>query len=260
MANLFIFTVDDNIRFLNDLTKVEFKSIFEHPYLGMYKRLHEKYGLKVQLNLFFEYPCFNLTQMTDRYRNEWIENSNWLKLSFHSKREIPNPYIESEYHEVFEDCKKVHQEIIRFASADALAKTTTIHYCKLTDGGIRALWDNGVQGLLGLYGDDEHPHTSYQNTLDECVALRDGKIVLQDGITYGGIDIVLNRFSKDKIEEQLNKLFHRNLIKVMIHEQYFYKDYRLYQANFEEKLDHTFNHLIQNGFRSIFFEDTIIKP
>ena len=255
----FCFTVDDNIRFLSDLTKLQFKSIFDHPYLGMYKRLHERYELKVQLNLFFEDHRFDLTQMTDRYRNEWIENSHWLKLSFHSRREISNPYIASKYREVFEDCKNAHWEIVRFASLATLGKTTTVHYCNLTDEGIEALKDNGVQGLLGLYGNDEHPHISYQNTFDECVALRDGKIVLQNGITYGGIDIVMNSFSKEGIEEQLNKLFHRNLIKVMIHEQYFYKDYRSYQEDFEEKLNHTFNLLLQNGFSSIFFEEIIIN-
>ena len=41
----FIFTVDDNIRFLKEINEREYESIFEHPYLAMYRRLHEKYGL-----------------------------------------------------------------------------------------------------------------------------------------------------------------------------------------------------------------------
>ena len=28
--------------------------MFDHPYLAMYRRLHEKFGLKVQLNLFYD--------------------------------------------------------------------------------------------------------------------------------------------------------------------------------------------------------------
>ena len=48
----FSFTVDDNIIFLKDITEMGCESIFDHPYLAMYKRLHEKYDLKIQLNLF----------------------------------------------------------------------------------------------------------------------------------------------------------------------------------------------------------------
>ena len=47
----FCFTVDDN--FLKELTEGNYNSIFDHPYLALYRRLHERYGLKVQLNLFY---------------------------------------------------------------------------------------------------------------------------------------------------------------------------------------------------------------
>ena len=75
----FIFTVDDNIRFLKEINEREYESIFEHPYLAMYRRLHEKYGLKVQLNLFYEMEGFDLSRMTTRYKDEWKENADWLK-------------------------------------------------------------------------------------------------------------------------------------------------------------------------------------
>jgi tRNA nucleotidyltransferase (CCA-adding enzyme) len=35
------FTVDDNIRFLKELTQHPQNSLFDHPYLAMMKRLHE---------------------------------------------------------------------------------------------------------------------------------------------------------------------------------------------------------------------------
>ena len=102
-ARKFCFTVDDNIRFLKELNGQQYPSIFSHPYLAMYRRLHEKYGLKVQLNLFYEADGFDLSQMTDKYRDEWLENSDWLKLSFHSRRENVEPYRSSGYREVYED-------------------------------------------------------------------------------------------------------------------------------------------------------------
>lgn len=253
----FCFTVDDNIRCFKQLTCGVYDSIFEHPYLGVYKRLHEQLGLKVQLNLFYEVEKFNLSDMTERYKAEWQENSDWLKLSFHSRVENVKPYEFSKYDEVYRDCAKVQREIVRFASPSALARTTTIHYCLATNDGIKALKDNGVAGLLGLYGDENCPRTSYCNTEKEREEIRRGGIVFNDGIGYAGIDVVLNNFSVEEILSRLNLLKDREFIKVMIHEQYFYSDYRFYQPDFEEKLRKTFDFLSNNGFKSVFFEECI---
>ena len=257
MGKRFCFTVDDNIRCLRELTEGTYASIFDQPYLGMYRRLHEKYGLKVQLNLFYRSDDFDLSRMTDRYKDEWKKNSNWLKLSFHSDRENVKPYEHSGYNEVFEDCQSVHREIVRFASPDVLGKTTTVHYCLATDDGLRALKDNGVAGLLGLYGNESKPRTSYQSTPEEATIIRRGETVVSNGIAYAAIDIVLNSFSKEDILSLLEALAERSLVKIMIHEQYFYPDYPHYQSNFEEKISAAFDFLGKCGFESIFFEESL---
>ena len=253
----FCFTVDDNIRFLKELNEGSYPDIFSHPYLRMYRRLHEKYDLKVQLNLFYESGDFDLSKMTDKYRNEWLENSDWLKRSFHSRLENVRPYTSSGYDEVYQDCNNVQREICRFASPLSLGKTTTVHYCQATDEGLRALKDCGVKGLLGLYIALGKLMTSYQNTEEETKLLRKGETVTSDGISYASIDIVLNSYTKESILDQLSSLNGRELIKVMIHEQYFYKDYKAYQPDFEEKLTATFEFLTRNGYESVFFEEAL---
>lgn len=253
----YLFTVDDNIRFLKELTEGEYSSVFDHPYLSVYKRLHDKYGAKIQLNLFYESEDFDLSEMTDKYREEWSSCSDWLKMSFHSRLENVRPYEASGYGEVFFDCQSVQNEILRFASESSLAKTTTVHYCLATSEGLSALKDNGVRGLLGLYGSDTAPRSSYMNTDVECEKLRSGKVVINDGVAYAAIDIVLNRYDEGEILKKLEELKGRELIKVMIHEQYFYPDYKSYQPKFEEKLDRTFESLRDAGFKSIFFEELL---
>lgn len=257
MKKQFCFTVDDNIRCLKEITERQYESIFNHPYLAMYQRLHERFGLCVQLNLFYEMDGFDLSQMTDRCLNEWKENAAWLRLSFHSKLENVKPYEHSGYEEVYTDCQKVQQEIKRFASEDVLGKTTTVHYCLATEDGVRALKDNGVRGLLGVYGSDDQPQKSYQTSEEDNARMRGGEIVNREKVAYAGIDIVLNSFSMEEIQRQLSGLFGRKLIKVMIHEQYFYPDYPAYQKEFEEKLVRTFDRLTENGYCSSFFEDCI---
>lgn len=253
----FCFTVDDNIRVFKELTQGVYNSLFEHPYLRVYKRLHEKYRLKVQLNLFYQADEFDLSQMTERFQEEWRANAHWLKLSFHSRLENIKPYENAGYDEVFTDCQNVHREIRRFAGDEVLGKTTTVHFCLANSEGLAALQDNGVRGLLGLYGTQVEPRLSYQSTTAQGERIRKGEIVESDGIAYAGIDIVLNCFDKEEILRQLNALASRDLIKVMIHEQYFYPDYPLYQPDFEEKLDAAFAYLCHNGYQSRLFEELL---
>ena len=253
----FIFTIDDNIRFLDELTKTGAESIFSHPYAKMLKDLHETFNVKVQLNLFYENSTFNLSKMTDKYYKEWEENADWLKLSFHSRVENVCPYKDSSFEEVYTDCANVKREILRFAGEKSLATTTTVHYCQTTNDGLNALKDNGVKGLLGLYGTENEPTNSYNTDLDSADKIRKGEVVLSDGIYFSGIDIVLNCFSIEENLELLKPLLDRRVVKIMIHEQYFYKDYFLYQSDFKQKLEKAFSCLIESGFKSCFYEEIL---
>ena len=253
----FCFTVDDNVRFLKELTESRPDSLFDHPYMAVYKRLHEAFGLKVQLNLFYRLEDFDLSQMTAAYREEWRENASWLRLSFHSDCENVRPYETSDYEEVYGDCAAVQREILRFASPKALAQTTTVHYCQTTADGLRALADNGVRGLLGLYGTAADPHTSYGLSQAAAARVRSGEVVWVDGIAHAPIDIVLNGCSREGILQRLDALSSRDALWVMIHEQYFYADYQWYQPDFEAKLQATFAWMAANGYQSRFFEELL---
>ena len=257
MKKTFCFTVDDNIRFLKEITENRYISIFEHPYLSLYRRLHETYGLKVQLNLFYRADGFELFQMSDAYCSEWESNADWLKLSFHSDVENIKPYEFSGYAEVYRDCKAVNDQILRFASVKNLAKTTTVHYCLATAAGLKALADNQVIGLLGLFGDESHPRTSYGLDETNAARLRNGATVAKESMAFAAVDIVMNLFSKGEILAKLKALSDRDAIRVMIHEQYFYPDYPAYQPDFEEKIDAAFSYLTSLGYESAFFEEQL---
>ena len=259
MTKSFIFTVDDNIRFLKELTNEKYDSLFAHPYMAMYKRLHEEFGIKVQLNLFYLSDGFDLSEMSDRFIAEWRENSDWLKLSFHSKTENRHPYITAPYSEMYADCDATNREILRFAGVDTLAKTTTIHYCDATKDGIRALADCKTTGLLGLFGTPDDKRTSYELDEESGDKIRNGGEVLLGEMFFSGIDIILNKYATEEILYRLDCLKQREVVKVMIHEQYFYSDYHAYQKDFEQKLFATFSKLTSDGRKSAFFEEIIKK-
>lgn len=253
----FCFTIDDNIRFFKEITEQNLKSIFDHPYLAMLARLHNKFGAKIQLNLFFKTDGFDLSQMSERYVDEWLAAADWLRLSFHSEFENRNPYEHSGYDEVFGHCHAVQKQILRFASPESLASTTTVHYCRTTDEGVSALSDNGVRGLLGLFGTDESPRTSYGIDEPTAARLRGGETVCVDGMAFASIDMIINAVKKEKLLPNLEKLMTRKSIRVMIHEQYFYADYHAYQPDFEEKLEIVLSALVDEGYQSVFFEELL---
>ena len=255
--NTFTFTVDDNIRFLRELNSSRYKSIFDHPYLAMYKRFHDIFGTKVQLNLFYKMEGFDLSMMSVRYLDEVRASSDWLKLSFHSRLENTRPYERASYDEIAEDLAAVNREIVRFAGKESLATTTTIHYCRTSPEALTALRDGGVKGLLGLYGTEREKRISY--SLPENIAddLRRGDLVTYDGITHASIDMIVNLFDTASATERLRTLLSRKMLRLMIHEQYFYPDYHAYQSEFEYKLYMCFSLLKERGYESVFFEDVI---
>ena len=253
----FCFTVDDNIRFLKEICERGYESIFDHPYAALLRRLHDRFDLKIQLNLFYRAESFNLSMMTDKYASEWKSCADWLKLSFHSELENVRPYQNSDYTEVYGHCSAVQDEILRFASSDSLGKTTTVHYCQTTDEGVKALKDNDVKGLLGLFGTESRPGTSYSLDPITAGAIRNGATVWREGVAFAALDMVINNFRMEEIPPTLSEILNRNELHVMIHEQYFYPDYKAYQPDFEDKLILVFATLAENGFVSRFFEEMI---
>ena len=78
------FSIDDCSLIFKNLTNRNYTSLFDEPVLRRLKALHEKYGLKASLYVFYEYGDFCLANATDEYAVEWQENSDWLKLAPHA--------------------------------------------------------------------------------------------------------------------------------------------------------------------------------
>lgn len=247
------FSVDDNIWFLRDLSKGEYSSLFDHPYLALYQRLHEKYGAKFQLNVYYETDGFNLSQMTDRYKAEWEENSGWLRLSFHARADAPEcPYMVSSYEEAFVDAQRVHTEIIRFAGEKSLEYCTTIHYCQASPDAVRAFRDAGIYGLVGIF---EPGRYCYNLCFEDFI--EPYKYDEKTDIYYFNNDMIVNLFPLSEIVPRLEKLGDLEFIEVMIHEQYFYKDFFMYQPDFADKVEASVRYLTESGRKSVFLSELI---
>ena len=247
------FSVDDNIWFLRDLSLGHYSSLFDHPYLSLYKRLHDIYGAKFQLNIYYETDGFDLSGMTDKFKSEWIDNSSWLRLSFHARADAPPvPYIESSYEDAYKDALAVHREIIRFAGEQTLDRYTTIHYCQASQQAISAFRDAGILGLVGLF---EPGRSCYNLRYDEF--FEPYKYDPASGLYYFVNDMIVNLFPLSEIVPRLERISDKEFIEVMIHEQYFYDYFHMYQADFADKVEACIRYFTDCGRKSVFLDELI---
>lgn len=269
-------SADDNIWFLCDLThhSAQYSSLFDHPYLAMYKRLHETYGTAVRLNLFAEnderyterYGTFALENMTERYRDEFRANAHWLRFAFHSKTEFPaRPYEFSTGEDIAEDCRRVHNEVRRFAGEECLETATTIHFGTANLAGTKALYAEGVRVLMGFTESSSATDVRYYLT-DEQVQEVKKYGVWKDAETdmaFGVIACVLNCQSADasqKILENFRQKYpYCRHLELMIHEQYFYEHYGAYLPDFEERVSAGCRWCTENGYAPVFSGDVLGK-
>lgn len=269
---------DDNIRFLKNLTdnKDVYDSLFDDPYLNMYKRAHDETGACIHLNLFYrsgdgslwkdENP-FDLSMMTDKYKKEWEENSDWLRLSFHSEREHPMwPYKNASYEKIYTEAKAMNDEIIRFAGEKSLAATTTIHFGAANEIAMRAVRNLGYKNIAGYFEFDTegNPMVAYYYP-PELITHVGGRDFWRDtdlDVTYLRIDRVMNlaKTPEENIAE-IDKVLaipeRAEFIELMIHEQYFYEKYDGYIEKFGEIILECCKHLKEKGYVSTFIEDAV---
>ncbi|MDD6877341.1 MAG: hypothetical protein PUD44_06080 [Clostridiaceae bacterium] len=258
----FAFSVDDNIWWLQDLTDQAPASIFDNPYLSVYKEAHDKYGIKVRFNLFYATDRrggFNLSRMTDRYREEFLANHDWLHFAFHSDFEFPpNPYSETTYAKLKYDYDRINAEVQRFAGFE-LERCTTIHFGSGNRQAVRAIRAEGVRTLMGyMEVENGRSFVSYYLTPEEIARVNEYGFWKDHGedMIFGRIDAVLNLYQPDgivrRLEECLTRFPKNGYVEIMIHEQYFYSDYAAYMPNFRERVLTGAKWCVDHGYRPIF--------
>ena len=268
-------SVDDNILFLADITAhaEEYTSIFDNPYLAIYREAHEQYGAKVHLNLFYAYTgegktCFSahpddfdLSMMTDKFRDEWAANADWLKLAFHAHAEFPaDPYRHATAEEIRADFLAVKREVERFAGPASFASTaTTVHYGSGNFETVTALRAEGLRALAGYFTlrANGTPSVSYyaEPDLVKRVGERDFWYDRHSDMLFARIDLVLNiKPNADNLAE-LPQIMARpgrgGFVSIMIHEQYFYPDYRNYRPDFADRVLDACRCLHEQGYRGM---------
>ncbi|HSB15165.1 MAG TPA: hypothetical protein VLE22_11955 [Bryobacteraceae bacterium] len=259
------FSTDDNIWFLRDIARnaERYRSIFENPYLALWQDMHRKYGTKVHFNIYYETEDFNLSQMPDKYRDEWQRNRDWIRLTFHARSNKPDrPYIRASGEQIRYDYRAVTREIERFAGRELLSPVTTVHWGETTREGARALRDEGIRIMPGYFRmQDGRPSVSYYLSRPEVLYLsgRDYWKDNSEDIIFFRHDIVVNTVALNDIEPYLEKVaadpHQSEVIELMIHEQYFYPDYVAYEPDYRDRVERAIRWVTNRGYKPVFFGD-----
>ncbi len=267
-----------------------YPSMFDHPFLAPFKKAHELYGANVHLNLYYEFnedsakdfaehkDYFNLAMMTDAYRPEFEANADWLTLSYHAHanyHDMPGKRQTPDFFRV--SMKMVHEEIKRFAGEKSLEYATTMHWGNCYLETQRVFREGGYRVQFGSFRvvDNDEPYLSYygRDGLPEYIrgAGRDaynkvaeskngytGRDIWKDNaedIIYCHTDMVLNTIKLEQVipwmDEYMAARPNSGFMHPMIHEEYYYPDYKGYIPDCGERVLTAIGHLYEKGYRSV---------
>lgn len=257
------FGVDDVIRCFQNIYEHqdEYKSIFDDPFLAIYKELHEKYGTYVHMHIYYETDDkkFNLSMFPDKYKDEFIANGEWLKFTFHANADHPDsPYKNATYEQVMREGRLVEKEILRFAGKEVTSNITSQHWANSNLWATRAFRNLGFRCIDGYFTFDENgdPYVSYYLDKEQTkhVFDRDFWVDNKEDIIFVKDDIVINEVDLDKIDGYMedissrqNNCFHY----LLIHEQYFYEDYFMYEPDYKERIFRTVDWCHNHGYKPV---------
>lgn len=265
--------VDDVIRCFENIYRhaEEYDSIFDDPFLKVYKDVHDAYGTHVHMHIYYENDdgTFNLSMFPDKYKEEFKANSNWLRFSFHSLKDKPDsPYKHATYEQVMREGRMVEREILRFAGAEVMDHVTSQHWADSNIYGTRAFRNLGFKVIDGyfIFDDDGNPMVSYYLNAEQArhAHTRDFWVDTKEDIIFVKDDIILNEpfYSLEDIDTELDKLAKcedNSFMYLLIHEQYFYEDYEVYEPDYRERIFRGVQWCVEHGYRSSWISDFALE-
>ncbi len=273
------FSLDDNVLFLSDIAKEpgSFASLFDHWYLGFWRKMNREYGTKVHVNIYYQ-ECygvlpkgqdawFNLSRFPDKYKDEWQANADWLRLTFHALEDKPDRIYEAAtYDEMARDYEMVTDEIRRFAGEEALSRFTTVHWAEAPIEACRALRDRGVEGLLGLFATNapDSSNTRYylSKEMGQHIAQRDAWKDLDEDIVFASCDAVVNGIALGQIGPHLDDVeanpHSAELLELLIHEQYFREELPHHLPDVFERVETSIKWAHERGYEPVFWQEGLL--
>lgn len=163
-------SLDDVKGIFRTLVNEELNSIFETRTLKFLKELHDKYGTSFELFCTYSHKDYCLANMTEKYKNEFKSNSDWLKFGFHCFEEDSaiSDMCSTEFEMMFVDFIK---HLNRVTGQDICLKQLRLHGFNGTKEICRILRKHGVVTLLAS---DDNRKNYYLNSKKNALLFEEG--------------------------------------------------------------------------------------
>ncbi len=255
------FSIDDNVFFLRNLMQEKPKSINDNLYLKQLKKLHDEFGVKFTLNLFYETPekDFNLSMMSPEWKEQFQENAEWMRLTWHAHNEFPDrPYQYATAEQFEKDFEQIHGEVLRFAGEKCWIPPSIVHWCEFPPELFPLLYKKGARTLSGYFiKGGERYDISYEMDKERCAYLEthDALMDFASGICLSRVDIIFNNTPVEQVIPTLKRSVedpaNAEYIDLLTHEQYFWPFYFNFRPDHYERIATGLKYLNENGYKPI---------
>ena len=258
------FSIDDNSFFLRDIAQKQYGSLFDCFYLKALKDLHQRYGTRFSLNIYYTTgDGFDLTQFPTRYKGEWKDNADWLKLAFHAYANDPDrPYQDAAPEKLIGDLDLVAEQIVRFAGKSTYAPPTVIHWAMVDPASLKPLYRRGVRALSGYFRPSQDGwDINYRLDAERSEYLwsHDALMDFDSGIAFSRIDIVCDTVPVDQTVPTLAKAAEdpnrKEIMDLFTHEQYFWPFYKRHLPDQVTRVETAIRWVTEQGYAPVFFHE-----
>jgi hypothetical protein len=235
----------------------------------MLRKLHRQYGAKFALNIYYatvqgDGEAFDLTQFPDRYKQEWQDNADWLRLAFHAYADSPSrPYQNASPEQVLADFDKVVAQIHRFAGEQAYSPTTITHWAMLPPAVFKPLVQRGVKVLSGYFRQADGKWDINYNldaARSEYLSRHDALKDFDSGIVFTKVDLVCNHIpSIDRVIPTLEPLAsdpnQAEIMDLTTHEQPTWPFWRGHLPDHAKRIETAIRWVTERGYQPVFFHE-----
>lgn len=259
------FQIDDSSFFLRDIHQKNYKSIFECFWLDGLRKLHKNYGTRFALNCFYSTPekDFDMSMMSTKYKSQWSDNADWLRLTFHAKSEFPNkPYENATPEELAKDFDLVNEQIKRFAG-HAFSPPGIVHWGTVRPDSYRIFRERGTRTLSGYFKKSAAGAWSVSWQLPESVCEymteHDGWFDYHSRLVFSKLELVCNTVPLKNTLPILQAAVARSqtaeVLDFMTHEQYFWPYYKNYLPDHFDRLDVVLRFATELGYQPVWHNE-----
>lgn len=248
---IFHLSFDDTILIFKDLSENNYNSIFDNSILKWYKELHTQYGVVISCYVYYETDNFNLKQVPGKYRDEFDENSDWLRFGFHSRNELVDYHSD----EIASDYILTVNELKRIVGDNAIDNFIRLQKYQGSLNGIKELASLFDEPIIGLFTSDDLRDCYYLSPKQNSYIYRHDELFdSENGIWFASTDLRIEYIDslKSKLKELDSDSWNNQMGDFVI----FTHEWALNIENMN-KIEMLCQYAVDNNYQFYFLEDIL---